>query len=189
MKISINLLAFLFLLEINLLAQQSDSTQQKSTPTTAYTTWTIGVAIKDTSAPAIQNKIVKVWGRDLTTRLDTLPPTLLDTFSVNHHTFKIVVDANYAGSFYPHIVNGILVYCDAAGNVQNIAVKEFYFDYNIGTMVKTGYSPNRELYNAASTIQFHKVGDFITVKNIYCVDTSGKKMNLVLPPFKIVKVR
>jgi len=188
MKHLLYLFGFIFCLQIGLLAQQKSANQKAVLKIASPSKDSVIYSI-DTNNVRSQNRIAYVWGRNLNMRLDSLPPTKQDTFVYNHHTFRIVTGPNYTGTFFPHVINGILVYCDKDGKVQNIVVKEFYYNYNIGTMIKTGYSPNRELYNATNAIQFHVPGDFITVKNIACVDTAGKKMNIVLPPFKIVKVR
>jgi len=129
------------------------------------------------------------WGVDLTTRLDTLSPLFCDTLRMNGHTFRIVTDTNYNIQYFPRIYNGMLVFADQLGNVQNMVVTEYEYTFFTGPVDKTSRSRNRELWPACMTILNHKNGDSVTVKRVVCQDLTGQKMLVRIPPFTLVKIR
>jgi hypothetical protein len=133
--------------------------------------------------------VLNTWGTDLTMRLDTLTGQTSDSIQYNKHTFKIVTDAKYMCSYYPAECRGILVFTDAAGNVQNYAVKSYEFEYYNGNLIRGGCSERRDFGQAARAIERHKTGAYVTVTKVELVDLSGRPVAMRVPPFKIVKTR
>lgn len=134
-------------------------------------------------------RIEKVWGYDLTMRLDTLTGQTSDSLHYIRNTFRIVTDSAYSWSFFPAECKGMLVFTDAVGNVQNFAVKSYQYEYFNGNINRAGANNQRELGSITNLIARHKVGAFITITSVELVDLTGKPMKVKVPPFRIVKTR
>lgn len=141
------------------------------------------------SAQVSVNRIIPVWGLDLTMRLDTLTGRTTDSIRTTHHAYRIVTGSNYDWSFYPAECQGILVFTDSTGNVQNFAVKRYEFEFFNGNIMRTGFNNNRQIYQAIHVLEHHKIGDYITITRVELLDLSGRPMTIKVPQFRIVKVR
>ncbi len=141
------------------------------------------------SQATTQIVFVNMWGTDLSMRLDTLTGKTSDSLHYNRHTFKIVTDDKYECSYYPAECKGILVFTDAAGNVQNYAVKSYNFEYFNGNLIRGGCSERRDFGQAVRAIEKHKIGAYVTVTKVELVDLAGRPIAMKVPPFRIVKTR
>lgn len=139
--------------------------------------------------PAVAMQIVMRWGVDLTTRLDTLSPLQCDSFGVNRSMFRFVTDSTYKCPYFPVVYQGMLLFADSAGNVQNIVVKSYDYTFYTGAVDKTGHHHNRQIMYAGLPIAKHKAGDKVKILRVECVDLNGRKMEIRIPPFYVVKYR
>jgi hypothetical protein len=130
-----------------------------------------------------------IWGADPTMRLDTLTGKTTDSIRTNFHTFKIVTDYKYQCSYYPAECDGILVFTDVAGNVQNYVVKSYEFEYYNGNLMRGGWCHGRDFGQVIYAIQHHPIGDYVNVTKVTLADLAGKPIPVKIPPFKIVKTR
>jgi len=122
-------------------------------------------------------------------RLDTLTGSTTDSLHGSQHSYRIATDSSYQWAFFPVQSRGILVFIDAAGNVQNFAVKRYEFEYFNGNIMKSGFCNDRGFWSPISVLEHHKVGDSVTITSVELLDLSGKPMKVSVPPFKIVKTR
>lgn len=138
---------------------------------------------------SVTSQIVYRWGIDLKTRLDTLSPLKCDTFGINHAWFRFDTDSTYDCPYYPIVYEGMLLFADSAGNVQNIAVKSYDYEFFNGAITKSAHQHNREIWWAGIPIAKHKVGDRGKIVRVECVDLEGRKIAIRIPPFYFVKYR
>jgi hypothetical protein len=135
------------------------------------------------------SRIVMRWGINLTTRLDTLSPVRCDTFGINRSWFRLETDSAYNCPYFPVVYEGMLLFADSAGNVQNIVVKSYDYEYFNGAVTRSAHNGNRELLWAGLAIAKHKVGDRGKITRVECVDLAGRKTTVHIPPFYFVKYR
>lgn len=137
----------------------------------------------------VTTQIVYRWGIDLKTRLDTLSPLKCDTFGINKAWFRFQTDSTYDCPYYPVVYEGMLLFADSAGNVQNIVVKSYDYEFFTGAVTKSAHQHNREIWWAGIPIAKHKIGDRGKIIRVECVDLQGRKMAIRIPPFYFVKYK
>jgi hypothetical protein len=146
--------------------------------------------IRDAQAQSgTTSQIVWRWGVDLKTRLDTLSPLQADTFGINKAWFRLETDSTYNCPYYPVVYQGMLLFADSAGNVQNIVVKSFDYEFFTGAVTKSAHQNNREISWAALPIAKHKIGDKGKILRVECVDLDGRKIAIRIPPFYFVRYK
>ncbi len=137
----------------------------------------------------VTTQIVYRWGVDLKTQLDTLSPLKCDTFGINKAWFRFETDSTYNCPYYPVVYQGMLLFADSAGNVQNIVVKSYDYEFFTGAITKSAHQHNREIHWAGIPIAKHKIGDRGKIVRVECVDLQGRNMAIRIPPFYFVKYK